>query len=1180
MSKVSNTAYINKHIKNLTAYQECRAALKSGKRMLSVNGLTGSACAAVLMALYSDIHCPLCIVTTTSRYADSVITDLGIFGALSENPVTPVLFPEREVLPYEKISPHTALLHERMRTLYTVLNKNAPIVIATARSFSAATLPHSEFQRHCYTLPDDVLSYDALQEILAYTGYRTADTVRAVGEYAVRGGIIDVWSPAADRPVRIDFFGDEIESLRFFNPVTQLSETPCQHLSIIPANELILTEENRNRARVKIEKYTADTDTVLMRKISEELYWEGQEHYLPIYYSAVECLLDYLPDNTIVVYNDYRTIGFKMGHIRAEVEHLYEQASRHQGFQPSPDSVMFSMDELQKRKKIVSMHVSHLPEDIHHGGIHFSVRENPHYKRNLRRLKKDIRVSLDDEYMIYIVAGHCGALQRLRQIIINDNFTHHEIIESATNNGGNNCSPVSEESRINENEVTFYEARLGNGFIFPEIKLQILLDVEIFGKIRVPRRSIKHTDRQEVLSSFLDLKKNDYVVHINHGIGIFHGLVKKKTDNRMQDYILVRYAGEDKLYVPLDQINLLQRYIGEDGTPPTLDKLGHISWQRVQVRVRKNVLKMARELLELYTIRDKLPGHAFQPDTPWQHTFEADFEFEETEDQMRAIEEVKQDMEKTKPMDRLVCGDVGFGKTEVALRAAFKTVMEGKQVALLVPTTILAQQHYHTFSERFEMFPVKVAMLSRFCSRRQQKTILDGMRSGNYDIIIGTHRLMSHDVVFKDLGLVIIDEEQRFGVQHKERLKSYRKLVDVLSMSATPIPRTLHLSLLGIRDISLITTPPDERIPIQTYITEFNDMIISDAVRRELDRDGQILFIHNRVETIESMAHYLQELIPESVIAVGHGQLPEKQLEQVMNEFIARKYDILLCTTIIESGMDIPNCNTIIINNAHAFGLAQLYQLRGRVGRSKRRAFAYLLFPADTMLTEIQKKRLQVINDFTDLGSGYKVALQDLEIRGGGNIFGPQQHGDVLSIGLDMYCRLLDTTVKELKGMKVKEAKEPLMNFHYEAFIPDDYITASKQKINIYKRIMKAASRSELESLAQELIDRFGVMPFSVEQVFLLRETKLLAMALGIISVQQSDDGMIIEFKKDTVNDNAEKSAPLLSETVAEKLLTYIQAHPDRLTFNPDKPHLLLVSYAMIGYNRIAGLKKVLQNLF
>ncbi|MCX7919976.1 MAG: transcription-repair coupling factor, partial [bacterium] len=723
----------------------------------------------------------------------------------------------------------------------------------------------------------------------------------------------------------------------------------------------------------------------------------------------------------------------------------------------------------------------------------------------------------NEAYTVFIVCDNQGQLERLDELLKSKEVSP-EILHTAGFHPRPNDSGNAENNKLTtfaplvQRAAAVYVTvgQLHTGFAIPEIKLAFITDREIFSRYTRVRHFRRFHDGVPI-STFIELTQGDYLVHEDYGIGKYLGIKKMNIDERESDFLLLEYADGDKLYVPIEQINRVQKYIAGEGIVPKLNHLGDKGWERTKQRAKEAIQQMAKELLELYGARQILTGHAFSPDTIWQREFEASFLFEETPDQLRAIQEVKENMEQPKPMDRLLCGDVGYGKTEVAIRAAFKAVLDKKQVAVLVPTTILAEQHYRTFSERLADYPIIVEMLSRFKSRKQQKDIISRIKQGTVDIVIGTHRLISNDIAFKDLGLLIIDEEQRFGVRHKEKLKQLRKEVDVLTLTATPIPRTLYMSLSGIRDISIINTPPEDRLPIITYIHRFSDTVIREAILRELNRGGQVYFVHNRVQNIAAIAEYLRKLVPEARIAIGHGQLPVKELERVMLAFIAKQYDVLVSSTIIESGLDIPNVNTIIINRADTFGLAQLYQLRGRVGRDRHQAYAYLLIPKDYTVSDIAEKRLLAIQEYTELGSGFRIAMRDLEIRGMGNLLGPQQSGHLEAIGFDLYCKLVEETIHALQGKPLPKRIETRLNLPVPAYFPASYIPDERQKFWIYRRLAELNSESELDETIAELKDRYGSFPPEAQTLVDLVRLRLRAAQLGISQVSYQENQLVIQ---------------------------------------------------------------------
>lgn len=787
------------------------------------------------------------------------------------------------------------------------------------------------------------------------------------------------------------------------------------------------------------------------------------------------------------------------------------------------------------------------PAGIRPGNIvSFAGKSIPFFMSKTDLLVEEIRNRRKKGYAIAIMASTSNRAEKIRDLLRDSKVDAFYV------------SRITGE--LKPGNVIITEGRIEAGFEIGQIKFALITDLEIYGKRKSGKKATLRHQEGALISHFTDLSVGDYVVHVNHGIGRYLGLQKLEVGGVTKDYLIIQYTGEDKLYVPTDQISLVQKYLGAEGAAPKLSRLGGQDWNKVKKRVKESVREMAQELLNLYATREKVVGHAYPPDTVWQKEFEEAFPYEETPDQLRAIKEIKEDMERPKPMDRLLCGDVGYGKTEVAIRAAFKAVMDSRQVAVLVPTTILAQQHYNTFVERFSGYPIKIEMLSRFRSPKEQQEILKNLKTGGVDIVIGTHRLVQNDVQFKKLGLVIVDEEQRFGVAHKERLKQLRKNVDVLTLTATPIPRTLHMSLVGVRDMSILETPPEDRWPVQTYVLEFNWDVIGDAVRKEMDRGGQVYFVHNRIMDIDQIAAQLRAAVPEARVAVAHGQMKEDQLEQVMLEFLEGEYDVLLCTTIIETGLDIPNVNTLIVDEADRMGLSQLYQLRGRVGRSHRLAYAYFTYRRDKVLTEVAEKRLQAIREFTEFGSGFKIAMRDLEIRGAGNFLGPEQHGHMMAVGFDMYCRLLEEAVKELKGDLIEEIQEPTIDLNIDAHIGNDYIPDAGMKIEIYQKIMRIQSAEDARDVGEELEDRYGPVPQSVTNLLAIARIKALCTRLKVQAVTQIKDMVHIKFHP--------------SNTVqGEQLAGLAQRYRHRLVFTGTQA--LQINLKVKGLSREQALAKV-----
>lgn len=1023
MDTLKSKIWSLKHFEALT-----RAVKKSSVHLKNVQG---SLPAFILDHLTEFLSVPVLYIANSLETAEKIHDDLEYIKASDKLAFLPGLFIE----PYENSQPRPELVSMRLEAMQTFLESEEWLAVCTYESL-LEKLPLAEtfVDQQIYAKIGSQKSFDVLIEQLAAAGFSRVDIVEQVGEFSVRGGIVDIYAWNKEEPVRLEFFGNTIESIRTFDVITQRTSGKLQEIVILPS----LSEHN-----------------------------------------AEVFLYDMLPADTLLFFED-------SDQFYSNVKNFYEQAQRlfkeddtlHISFDP-PEKMYVDEGTLQEALAKFRHVDTNLISDGKKETIDFKSKAHPDFNGS---------VKLFLEYLQKAVSKKTG-----KQFIIQS----HSVEQS------NRLKEIIEEEDIAVN-AKFMIGTLHGGFIINEPDLEILTDHEIFKRFK-RHKAYRSFKSGAYLRQLGGLNLYDYVVHIDYGIGQYMGLDVVNYGSVKKECLKITYRDGDNLFVTVDRLNRVQKFSSEDGGAPKLSKLGTTEWERTKEKTKESLKKVAAELIQIYAGRKSQGGFQFETDNHWQKELEASFEFEETEDQLTAISAVKKDMEEPEPMDRLLCGDVGFGKTEVALRAAFKAVMTGKQVAVLVPTTILAFQHFETFKRRIESFPVKVEMLNRFRSVKEQKDILEGLVQGRIDIIIATHRLLSDDVHFKDLGLLIIDEEQRFGVRHKEKLKKYRLSVDILSMTATPIPRTLHMALMGARDFSQIETPPRNRLPVHTEIVQWNDAKIHHIIKREIDRGGQIYFVHNRVETIHAVKEALAEIVPEARIVIGHGQLPEKQLEKVMLDFMQHKYDILMATMIIENGLDIPNVNTIVINRADKFGLAQLYQLRGRVGRSDKQAYAYLVVPSMDKITELSRKRLRTIQDFTELGSGYKIALRDLEIRGAGNLLGKQQSGFVQTVGFELYCKILDDAVKELrKGVTEIDEKEldlsdrvytdPKLDFDFDLLIPESFIHNELERVAIYHRLVNFKSTKAVDDMRLELKDRFGELP---EEVIRFLDSVILKVLAG-----------------------------------------------------------------------------------
>jgi transcription-repair coupling factor (superfamily II helicase) len=1056
-----------------------KSVLEAARRAsdpIGVSGLVGSSSAMLVSLLARRLEAATLVVCPGE--AEEFREDLaGIMGAGRV-----LLFPDWEVLPYDEFSPHEGIVGARLRALAALTRGLADVVVAPLRAFMRFAMPPRDLAAATLEVaPGDLIKMEDLIATLVSSGHNRVPVVEDVGTFAVRGGILDIFPQGAESPVRVEFFGDEIESIREFNPLSQRSVERVERVTVLPAREIVLSDAAVDRflAGLKGKRIRGNKIEEAALHIRDRFFFDGMEVYAPRLYSGRASILSYLPRGSLVVTIEPDLLASRSAEVMEETENLYADRRGRANLLPTPGEVFQPVEERLAEHSGSRVNLSALKTSPDSMELDF---RNPEVLGgSIKLLTSAIDEAARAGEQTFILCDNAGQAERLEEIVTEG-----------------------------EGEVAVGIGSLRHGFVYPEAGLRVLTDHEIFGRyVRRPR--YPRYKGEGPLESYRALNPGDYVVHINHGIGRFGGVRELTVEGRRTECMLVRYQDGDKLFVPIEQVDLLQKYVGKDGEPPSLSKLGGAGWDRIKARTKRAIKEMAEELIRIYALRQARPGHAFRPDARWQKELEASFIYDETPDQLRTSDEIKRDMESPRPMDRLVCGDVGYGKTEVAIRAAFKAVMDGKQVAVLVPTTVLAQQHFYTFRERLADYPLVVEMLSRFRRPGDQRTILAGLARGAVDIVIGTHRLVQKDVEFKDLGLVIIDEEQRFGVAHKEIFKQMRATLDVLTLTATPIPRTLHMALMGARDMSVIDTPPKGRLPVDTEVIQFDEEVIAGAVRRELDRGGQVFFVHNRVQTIDSLAARVAGMLPRVRIAVAHGQMKERDLERVMLDFIDRRYDVLVSTMIVESGLDIPNVNTIIVDRADALGLAQLYQLRGRVGRSRHRAYAYLLVPKWRKLTEIQRKRLKTLTEFKDLGSGFKIAMRDLEIRGAGNILGPQQSGYIAEVGFDLYCRLLEEAVKELKGEEVEARLEAKIDTDLSAYLPGTYVEDDRQRVAFYRRLVETRDLGAVQELEAELVDRFGRLPVEARNLLEFQKIRILAGKSGMDRVVIKKSTMALE---------------------------------------------------------------------
>ncbi len=1083
----------------------------------SVAGVVESAQGQLIDALTRENGSSSLVVCYSDMEARKLAADLELY---TDNAL---YFPTKEYVFYNIETSGHQNEHRRISVAQKLISGGRYIVVTSLDALLQYTADREELSSLCVTFEEGKrFDADDLLNTLVIMGYAREDTVEGVGQFAVRGGILDIFPPGRDNPYRIEFFDDEVDSVREFDAYTQRSLERTGKAHIAPVCEIILTDEKKDALIAEIEKRirsakrkktdeTAfiETSAADVELLKETRYFPSIDKYVSLVYGKIPSICDYFSENDLVFIIDPKRIAERGKTFEWEESERVADLKEKRVLGAYKDSYYASyaekMNEMSKKRLIALDALSHASVGIKYKQLEtFTTKTTVSFHGKIEYLYDDLRSWQEKGYTSVILCSSRG---------------RGENLAGALKEKGIRARFVREErsgAEFEKGETVIIRGDLNKGFEYPELKFVLVSDREIFEtKKSRTRRKADNTNR---IKNYTDISAGDYVVHRTHGIGKYVGTQRVTVGGVTKDYLKIQYKGTDILYIPIDRLNMLYKYVGSEGRHPTLSRLGGSDWNKTKQRVKQSTAELAKKLVALYAERERARGFAFSADTPWQRDFEDTFEYTETEDQLRSIEEVKADMESTKPMDRLLCGDVGFGKTEVALRAAFKAVSDSKQAAYLCPTTILAMQHYETFLKRMENFPIKVEMLSRFRTQAEQKRILKQLKTGEIDIIIGTHRILSKDLEFKDLGLLIIDEEQRFGVEHKERLKELKKNIDVLTMTATPIPRTLHMAMTGVRDMSVLTEPPENRYPVQTYVLEDNPAVITDAIRNELSRGGQVFYLYNRVQGIHRRAEWIQEQFPDIKVAVAHGKMKEDSLEDIMYDMVNGKTDVLVCTTIIETGLDIPNANTIIIENADKMGLAQLYQLRGRVGRSNRAAYAYLTYRRDMILSEVASKRLRAVKEFTEFGSGFKIAMRDLEIRGAGNILGAEQHGHMDAVGYDMYCKLLKESVNEARGVKTDEETDVSIDINIDAYLPETYIAGSNQRIDIYKKIAAVESEDDKFEIQDELIDRFGDIPKPVQNIIEIASLKTPAKEAGIYEISQRDGDLLLKFREDFVD--------------------------------------------------------------
>lgn len=1108
-------------LKEIGEYEKLMKWATTGKGIVLAHGLSDTLKGVFLAGLAEEQQRPVIFITHNEIVAKKIYEDVQ-----SIMPEGAVLLPPGDLVFHRLLARSGETRLARLRAIERLAEGGPLVLCASVESVMSPLSPPSVFEETFPPAFDKASGKARLKIGLVYepgklakdlvnAGFERAAIVESRGQFSIRGGIIDLFSPTQDLPARIEFFDDEIDSIRYFDPDTQRSIETIDEITLYPARELLFSEEEIELIGLNLREDLQDLIVKLGKKKNQGMMLkenldediekllqgslvDGIERYINYHKGPLAHIFDFSPDATIVIDESDRVkercnaMGMEL---RENMKSLLEN------YKVLPGQVVRGYDfewlrshTVDKKLLLMSALLKGVQEFKPNDMYGFTCRSMHPYHGRIGLVVEEISGWKGRDYRVVVLSGGEERGKRLAEAL-----RENDIPAIYMDNFDNPPVP---------GQVLVIPGTLNGGFEFPTLKYAVISDREVYAPA-----SKKKTRKGGIIKAFTDLKVGDYVVHDSHGVGQYLGIEKIKIGNITKDYLHIRYKGTDKIYIPTDQMDLIQRFIGNGETEPKLNKIGSAEWHKAKAKAKGAVEEMARELMELYALRQQLSGFQFPEDTKWQREFEDAFPYEETGDQLKCVEEIKEDMESGRVMDRLLCGDVGFGKTEVALRAIFKCVTAGKQAAILVPTTILAQQHFNTCLKRFSSYPVNIGQLSRFRTDKEIKETLDGLQKGSVDLVIGTHRLLSEDIKFRDLGLLVVDEEQRFGVLHKERIKTMRKDIDVITLSATPIPRTLHMSMIGVRDISIIQEPPEERYPVQTYVMEYDNEIVREAIIREISRGGQVYFLHNRVSNISQTTAKLAALVPEAKFAYAHGKMNEHQLEDTMIGYYHGDFDVLVCTTIIETGLDIPNVNTIIIADADRMGLSQLYQLRGRVGRSNRVAYAYLTYQRDKVLSETSEKRLIAIKEFTELGSGFKIAMRDLELRGTGNLLGTSQSGHMEAIGYELYIKMLDETVKTLKGEQNSLETDTQVDISIEAHIPDHYISESAQKIDVYRKISFIETRDEISELTDELIDRFGDVPTAVMNLFAVSFIRNNCRHGGVTHISLKNTTISVKFK-------------------------------------------------------------------
>ncbi|HZK57293.1 MAG TPA: transcription-repair coupling factor [Clostridia bacterium] len=1155
-------------MKNSTDYIQLMDNIKKKKTPIVTYGLNETQKSHIIYGIHDELKGQVCIITHNDTEAKQIHEDLKFYAGNKA-----LLFPARDILFYNMEAISHSTEEERMAVIEKIIENESCIVVVSVEALLHQLPPPTSFIKNRISFEmGKTVDLDEVIETFILLGYERIDIVEERGQFGIRGDIIDIFPGSSETPFRIELFGDEIDSIRRFQVNTQRSMDKVDFVKIYPAKETVIGEIDIEKVIPKLykdyesidKKIDSNAKQNLEEKLEETIEklkglrdFRGIDRFLPYVYEESSTLLNYFNKDTIFILDDSNRLRDKADEYTGEFRQNFSVLMERGNVFPKQGKLILNYNKtVEKLKEHRLVVLSLLPKAIRDFPvkeiINFDARPMQSFNGKMESLIKEIKRLQHRGYKIVLVPGTEERASRLFE------FLKDNRVDAGFN-------PTAKKDIVT-GEIVIVSGNLRRGFEYIENKYALITDFEIYGVHKQQRKTAKRKGASLIRAS-MDLGPGDYVVHEGHGIGKYIGIEELKIEGIRKEYFKVAYLGEDFLYVPIDQADLIQKYMGSEDVPPRLNKLGSVEWARVKTKAKKAIEDMAEDLLRLHAEREKTKGFKFSEDTDWQKQFEDLFPYVETPDQLKCIEEVKRDMEKEKAMDRLLCGDVGYGKTEVSIRAAFKAVIDNKQVAFLVPTTILAQQHYNTFKQRFSGFPMNIEMLSRFKNPNEQKQILEGMRTGNIDIVIGTHRLLSKDVRFKDLGLLVVDEEQRFGVKSKETLKQLKKTVDVLTLTATPIPRTLHMSIIGIRDVSVIEEPPDERFPVQTYVLAYNEAVVADAITKEISRGGQVYYVYNRVQNIYKVANQLAQLVPQGRIAIAHGQMSERQLERVMLDYMDGEYDILVSTTIIETGLDISNVNTIIILDADKLGLSQLYQLRGRVGRSFRQGYAYLMYEKDKILSEVAEKRLKTIKEFTEFGAGFKIAMRDLEIRGAGNLLGGEQHGHMAAIGYDLYVKLLEETIRQLKGDRVEEFEDTIIEINVDAYIPEEYIKSQGHKIEIYKKIASIRDIDDMYKIEEEIKERFGSIPLNTQNLLVISYIKSISRPLKITAITQNGKSIRIRFRDDSMID-------------AERISSILHKYNRKITFNATAEPYFIYKVSTMDQNKmLLELRDIIETL-